>query len=168
LIYLIAIKGKDMNKESYMLKERLIKSFFRIKHLSLTLHTGTDSSIAELKLMGAIQGNSLDCDNNVHISDIQNLLYISKAGVSKMLGVLEKKGYIARDVDKNNRRTLIITLTQDGKKILNELEKSADEQLIEIIDRLGEEKTEQFIELVNKFVDITNDVAKQDIKQNLV
>jgi len=124
--------------------------------------------MAELKLMGAIQGNSLDCDNNIHISDIQNLLYISKAGVSKMLGVLERKGYIARDVDKNNRRTLIITLTQDGKKKLNELEKSADELLIKITGQLGEEKTEQFIKLVNEFADIANDVAKQDIKQKLI
>ena len=145
----------------------LVKSFFRLKHLASDFHvdTGTEYekigiSIAELELMKEIRNNALDSACNTRISDIQNLLCISKAGVSKMLDVLEKKGCIARDIDKNNRRTLIVTLTEDGRKVLSDLEKNTEQLFASIIGQLGPEQTKQFIELVNKFADAAEDAMR--------
>jgi len=156
-----------MDKEFSTLKAQLVKSFFRLKHLVLDFHADTGTkyeevgiSIAELELMKEIRGNALDSDSNTRISDIQSLLCISKAGVSRMLDVLEKKGYIARDIDKNNRRTLIVTLTQSGREVLSDLEKNTDQLFVNIIGQLGESQTKQFVELVNKFVDATDDALK--------
>ena len=154
--------------ESFVdLQDQLIKSFFRIKHLLLNRHVDTESrytefdiSLAEIELMKQIRHNAPDSNDNAHICDIQSLLSISKAGVSKMLSVLEKKGCISRNIDQNNRRTLIITLTPEGRAVLDDLEKSSDEWLKKIIHQLGEEQTKQFVALVNQFVDITNEVSE--------
>ena len=143
------------------LKEQLVESFFCLKHLIANLHVETDEgeeksclSIAELALMKDIQENAPDSDHNAGIADIKNHLYISKAGVSKMLGVLEKKGYVNRDVDKNNRRNLIITLTEKGKNAVSSHYKKYDELLIQIIQQLGEDDTKKFVKYVNKFSDV--------------
>jgi len=157
-----------MDKETSALKDQLVKSFFRLKHLVSDFHVDTGTkyervgiSIAELVLLREMQNNTLDSDSNTRISDIGDLLCISKAGVSKMLDVLVKKDYIARDIDQNNRRTLIITLTQNGRQVLSDLEENTDQLFANIIRQLGESQSKQFVELVNKFVDVTDDALKK-------
>lgn len=145
-----------MNDEINKLKEQLIQSMFRIKKLTLTFPTGMETnmeklniSMTELALMKTIEENHLDSDKNTYISDIQNNLFITKAAVSQMLGVLEKKGYLNRDIDKLNRRTLIITLTQNGRDVLKSVEKDFSNMLGKIIICLGKDNTEQFIKSIN-------------------
>ena len=158
-----------MDETVSALQDQLVKSFFRIKHLLLNRrvsaedpeHAKCDMSLAEIELMKCIRYNALDSDCNAHVSDIQHRLSISKAGVSKMLSVLEKKACISRNVDRNNRRTLIITLTPEGREALHNLEECTDAWLTKIIHQLGEEQTKQFITLVNQFVDVTNEVIEQ-------
>jgi len=156
-----------MDAEFSTLKNQLVKSFFKLKHLVLDFHADTGTkyekvgiSLAELELMREIRSNSLDSDCNTRIADIQSLLCISKAGVSKMLDVLEKKGYIARDIDKNNRRALIVTLTQSGREVLGDLENHTDQLFVNIIEQLGRHQTEQFVELANKFVEAADNTVK--------
>jgi len=156
-----------MDEACSALQDQLVKSFFRIKHLLLNRRVSTDPehikcdvSLAEIELMKCIRHNALDSDCNAHVSDIQHRLSISKAGVSKMLSVLEKKACISRDIDQNNRRILVITLTRKGREVLHDLERNTDEWLAKIIHRLGEERTEQFIALANQFADIANEVIE--------
>jgi hypothetical protein len=56
--------------------------------------------------MKEVANNSIDSDSNIGLSEIRGYLSISKAAVSQMLGMPEKKGNINRDIDKNNRRNL--------------------------------------------------------------
>ena len=147
------------------LKERLIKSLFRVKNLTSNIHAGENTkiteyglSIAEQTLMSAVKYNAPQSNTNVGISDIQKLLYTSKAAISKMLGVLEKKGYINRDINKQNRRELIITLTEKGNTVLKDIGKDTDDMLLKIISQLGQEQTEQIINAINQFADVISDV----------
>ena len=142
------------------LTDMLIDSLFRIKRVIAQLHVETNDgdekswlSMAELALMKDIRGNKPDSANNVCISAIQGHLHITKAGVSKMLGVLEKNGYINRDVDKNDRRNIVVTLTQKGEDAVNTLYRQSDELLLKIITQLGEDDTRKFVKYVNKFAD---------------
>jgi len=149
-----------MDDDLAALKDDLVESFFCLKRIISSLHVEANNgdekcwlSMAEVALMKDIQDNTVDSANNANITDIQNHLHISKAGVSKMLGVLEKKGYINRDIDKNNRRNLIITLTQKGHDAVNNLYRESDEQLTKIIRQLGEADTKKFVKYVNKLAD---------------
>ena len=153
-----------MNKK---MNEELLKSLFLIKHIIFNFHSclGYEFeehglNINEIILMRDIQYNAVGSNNNKRISDIQSQLFVSKAAVSKMLGVLEKKGYICRDIDKENRRNLIITLTQEGKGILKKLEQNVDELVARIIQQLGKDQAEQFIKSVNNFATTTDDIEK--------
>jgi len=156
-----------MNDESTVLKSQMLNSLFRIRNIISNFHTnlGKDFverniSINELIIMRSIQNNAIGSDSNIRISDIQNQFNVSKAAVSKMLGVLEKKGCICRDIDKANRRNLIITLTPEGKDILNELEQSVDVLVEKIMLHMGKEQSEQFVESLNGFASATEDITK--------
>ena len=154
-----------MNEELIVLKEQMLNSLFRIRSVVSNFHTslGTDFikwdiSINELIVMRLVQYNVIGSDKNTRISNIQSQLNVSKAAVLKMLGVLEKKGYICRDIDKENRRNLIITLTPEGKEILKELEQNVDALVEKIMLHMGKEQSEQFVESFNNFASAAEDV----------
>ncbi len=79
-----------------------------------------------------------------------------------MMNSLEKKGYINREIDKVDRRKVIVTLTKAGKEVWKETKESADNNLEEFISRLGDEKTKQLIALLNDVSDISVEM-KNDI-----
>jgi len=73
--------------------------------------------------------------------------------------VLEKKGYILRETNKHNRRMLTITLTREGKDVLDCMSVDLDRILTEIIRLLGKDEIEQFIKSVNGFADAAKSVV---------
>lgn len=149
------------------LKTELVHSIFQFKKLASS-GLGMDISenkkginMTELILMNEIVDNSHDSQNNVELSDIKEFLLISKGAVSQIIGSLEKKGFINRNIDKNNRRKLIVTLTPEGRQILEYQYKKFVDRLETIIGRLGEEDVKQMIIIVNRMIKITNEIDEE-------
>lgn len=156
-----------MDEELHDLKTRLLQSIFRIKQLVSIFHYCADAqaamhelSIAEFTLLKAIMNNAMDSDENIGVSYITEHLYITKAAVSKMLGVLENKGYVNRDISRRNRRELTITLTPLGKEVIIHYEKYFDDMLTGIIRQLGKNDVEQFTKNINQFADAANNIVR--------
>lgn len=153
------------------LKAQLMRTVFQFKKLTGagfgmdSAENKGDINMTELVLMKGISDNSADSENNIGLPDIREYLSISKAAVSQMLGSLEKKGYINRDIDKNNRRNLIVTLTQKGRELLSHKEKQFDDKLEKIMAGLGEDDVKQLISIINRLIEVINkinDESKQD------
>ncbi|QQO10487.1 MarR family winged helix-turn-helix transcriptional regulator [Breznakiella homolactica] len=147
------------------LDTQLVHSIFRFKRL-VSSGLGMDAAenksainMTELMLMNGIVNNTADSENNVGPSDIRSYLSISKGAVSQMLGSLEKKGFINREIDRNNRRNLIVTLTSEGRRILKRQYNEFSGKLEKIIGRLGEDDVTQMIRIVNRMITITNELA---------
>lgn len=144
------------------LANHLMHSIFKFKSL-VGSGLGMDAlenkgalNMTELILMNAVMGNTADSENNVGLSDVRGYLSISKAAVSQMLGSLEKKGFINRDIDRSNRRNLIVTLTPEGRQALEQQYNEFSDRLEKIIDRLGEDDVKQMIKIVNRMMEITD------------
>ncbi|NLE90427.1 MAG: MarR family transcriptional regulator [Dehalococcoidales bacterium] len=114
--------------------------------------------MAELILMNGVANNTADSANNVGMADIRTYLQVTKGAVSQMLGSLEKKGFINRDIDKSNRRNLIVTLTPEGRQILEQQYSAFSDRLETIISRLGEDDVRQMVGIVNRMIEITNEL----------
>jgi len=123
-----------------------------------------DVSMTELVLMKAVADNELDSEENVNIADIQNHLFVTKAAVSQMYAALEKKGYLNREIDKNNRRKLIVTLTPKAQEILGFMQDKVVQFLSEIISKVGEDNTKQLINLVNRFADALEEINDESLQ----
>jgi DNA-binding MarR family transcriptional regulator len=85
---------------------------------------------------------------------MRSTLFVSKAAVSQTLGGLEKKGYVEREIDRDNRRKIVITLTDTGKSALENSTDALDKLAVSLIDRFGEAKTATLISLVNSFAEL--------------
>ncbi len=148
----------------------LIQSIFQFKkmiHKGFSLETLNNKiNMTELIIMNEIVNNTFDPTDNVKISDLKKYLSISKGAISQNLASLEKKGYIKRTIDESNRRNVIVTLTDEGREIMNEHYSQFSERLEKIVSRLGEENVKQMIKIVDQMTEISNEINNEQSPKN--
>lgn len=122
-------------------------------HGSFDINPGEMVIIKEIiarKSSGESSGNWL--------SSMSEYLHISKAAVSQMLGSLEKKGFITRETNPDNRREIIVSVTKEGEKRVDEIQRLFDEKTDMFIERFGVDDTKELIRLIGKMTDVLGEV----------
>ena len=89
-------------------------------------------------------------DSAVLPSELSTALHSSPARISAILRTLEKKGEIARETDKANRRNTLVTVTETGKKRAKDDMQMVYDRMAEIFTEMGETDTREFIRLTRK------------------
>jgi len=95
-------------------------------------------------------------------SELSTELNSSAARVSAMLGSLEKKGLIKRDIDKSNRRNILVTITDDGHKIAKTEITEIEQALAHVFIKMGETDTADYLKLFGKFLLILHDYMNEN------
>ena len=117
----------------------------------------------ELMMMKLITANS-ETESGAMISKLATLMEISNPAVSQKINVLEEKGYVERYSTKNDRRVVYVKLTEAGKKILERENERLMNSMKIIFDKMGEEDTEKFIELMSKLYKIIQETKEEQNK----
>jgi DNA-binding MarR family transcriptional regulator len=86
-------------------------------------------------------------------TEISSLLQITPAGVTHLINPLEKAGYIERLHDSNDRRIVRIGLTDKGTQVAESLISEVQENLIGLVNHLGEEDSRTLIRLMTKSIE---------------
>ena len=129
---------------------QLMKQFPRPK-LKQSSIDGLTRSEYELLVMLVM---SLDGDKKAFtVTEISNLLQITPAGVTHLINPLEETGYIERLQDPNDRRIVRIGLTQKGTQVAEALISEVRENLIGLVNHLGEEDSKALIRLMSKSIE---------------
>lgn len=150
------------------LKEQYMRAIIRFRKFGIVLPYTSDLNMTELVVMRGLEENCPYSDNNISISEVQDGLHITKSAISQMMNSLEKKGFIQRKIDTEDRRKIVVTLTKAGKDILKETKESANQNLDKIISNLGDDNTKQFIELLNQVSDIAEELKEGKSKNEKV
>jgi DNA-binding MarR family transcriptional regulator len=146
------------------LKQDLLHALFCFKRTShaifrsLLNDDGDGLSVTELSALGCIgRCDEKGCatDQTTHHA-MHETLAVSKAAVSQMLGGLEKRGYIQREIDRGNRRRIIIALTEKGETAVGKAEKNMDVLISRIIKGFGEKNSQDFVRLLGRFAEIAD------------
>ncbi|MDR0671273.1 MAG: transcriptional regulator, partial [Oscillospiraceae bacterium] len=87
-------------------------------------------------------------------SELSKALHSSTARVSAVLGALEKKGQIRRDIDTSNRRNILVTLTDTGCTRICSATKQMKACLTHIFTEMGERDALEFVRLNKRFLEI--------------
>ena len=129
---------------------QLMKKFPRPK-LKQSSIDGLTRSEYELLVMLVM---SLDGDKKAFtVTEISNLLHITPAGVTHLINPLEETGYIERLQDANDRRIVRIGLTDKGAQAAETLISEVQENLIGMVNYLGEEDSKTLIRLMSKAIE---------------
>jgi len=143
------------------LKQKFIQVMFRFKKSGMEFPKKQDVNMTELFVLAGIADNSFCDGQTVNLSEIQDRLHITKGAISQIFTSLEKRGYIVRETDKNNRRRITVVMTDEGKKTVADAREQVSQMLDKTLSRLGEEKAQQIISLLDELSDITEDVRSE-------
>ena len=98
------------------------------------------------------------------VSSIAEALDISSPAVSRMLGGMERKGYILRKVNPHNRRNTIVKITKNGQKIYDKTESQMNCLLDHVTKRVGQEDMEELLRLWNRVAEAFLEETKFELK----
>ncbi|NMC55743.1 MAG: MarR family transcriptional regulator, partial [Eubacteriaceae bacterium] len=155
------------------LKEQLIRTMMRFRKIGMAFPADLDIRMGEIMIMNGIAGHfppgmrfgdekcQFDEHKKTFVSELQKMHHITKPAISQMLNGLENKGYISREMDRQDRRKVSVTLTQKGEDILKRSKEYADNMLDKTISRFGEDNTRKLIELFSQLVDISEQIRNE-------
>lgn len=100
----------------------------------------------DLMMLDAIMQNG----NMVKMSEISTYFHITPAAVSQMIRSFEKKNWVERVVLENDRRSVYIKVSEEGRHLIEQNEKHVTEKLVEFIELLGEDDANALIRIMEK------------------
>ncbi len=103
----------------------------------------------------------------VKVADINKKMEMSRAALSQHFNSLEKKGCIVRKIQSEDRRSIELEITQKGKEIQEENIKLTDEFCDIASEKMGKEKFDNLILLINEFACIVDDLNKFEEDEKL-
>jgi DNA-binding MarR family transcriptional regulator len=94
--------------------------------------------------------------NNVGLTQTQvaETLGIKKPNFVTMIKSLEKRGLVRRSATLNDKRSNILSLTEEGQALLHKLETIAENQEMKIKDHIGKSQYEALFEPLRKMGEI--------------
>ena len=102
----------------------------------------------------------------VSMKTLASEINVSPAMVTKTITSLEKKGFVSRITDLDDRRGVKVCFTEKGYEMWETEHKRVRSLMESVFKRLGREKTEQFFSLSEEFLDVMYDECQKLKEKN--
>jgi len=92
-------------------------------------------------------------NNNLSVKDIAEKLGITSGGVTKIVSQLEEQSLLRRDMDPDDRRGIIVSLTPRGEKLIADLKKRTTgyyDMLFKSLSKAEKEEILKGLQLLNE------------------
>jgi DNA-binding MarR family transcriptional regulator len=125
----------------------------RFKKLKTIFSNGSDLHMNEVWALGRIEHAIRTTGSGIGNSLIQEELHITKSAISQIIDSLVLKGYVNRMPNAHDRRRMQLTITPEGKQILERMSRQANDLADKVAENMGEEKIRLMFDLLNEFLD---------------
>ncbi len=99
---------------------------------------------------------------SLNVQSIQERLQISKPAISYNLNMLEKKEYIVREIDQNDRRRISVHMTQKGTDAWKSSVRRHEDMWDEVVEAFGESNLEQLTKLLSRFFESIDNILERN------
>jgi len=145
------------------IKEQAVHAIQRLRRANLLLYF-KNLDLTELILMKSLVANNPNSERNTYMSDLKKELCVSKGAISQIVSHMEQKGYLVREIDKSNRRKLIVTLTPEGRKVMAQADSEFNRILDVFLARLGEQDSLEVVRLFNRVSETAEELTQENMK----
>ena len=129
------------------LSSRLIKAFMKFSRTRW--HNAPASGLSQVETDILENINRANRHGNIpRVSDIGMMLRVSSPTVTQHLNDLEEQGYVLRAQSKEDKRSVNLSLTDKGAEALQSHFQRLEEDFVEFIDYLGQDASEEMIDLL--------------------
>ncbi len=95
---------------------------------------------------------SLDQCTGISSPELARNMGLSPSRISRVIEKLVVDGYLDRNTDKADRRAITLCLTENGKKIREEIAKTRQDCEARLLNVLPESDIEKFREIISKMI----------------
>ena len=136
----------DLTQELFQIMKRFPRP--KLKQSSIDGLTRSEYELLVMLVMNLDEHKTA-----LSVSELADLLIITPAGVTHLINPLEDRGYIKRLQDRKDRRIVLIGLTDKGTQVAEALIAEVQEQLIGLVNHLGEEDSKMLVHLMSRAID---------------
>jgi DNA-binding MarR family transcriptional regulator len=136
----------DLTQELFQIMKRFPRP--KLKQSSIDGLTRSEYELLVMLVMNLDENKTA-----LSVSELSDLLIITPAGVTHLINPLEDRGYIKRLQDRNDRRIVLIGLTEKGTEVAEALIAEVQEQLIGLVNHLGEEDSKTLVHLMSRAIE---------------
>ena len=136
----------DLTQELFQIMKRFPRP--KLKQSSIDGLTRSEYELLVMLVMNLDENKTA-----LSVSELADLLMITPAGVTHLINPLEDRGYIKRLQDRKDRRIVLIGLTDKGTEVAEALIAEVQEQLIGLVNHLGEEDSKTLVYLMSRAID---------------
>ena len=111
-----------------------------------------DLSLSQIRALEVISKS----EKEITQRDLELALNISHAATHGLLKRLEKKGFVTTRIDKNDRRNVLISMTEEGQNKLDVLDKVRTEKMVSLV--LEPEEQENLLRIMRKLAARTKSI----------
>ena len=86
--------------------------------------------------------------------EISNEMRVSSARIAQTLNNIEKKGWITRQIDTNDRRRILVNLTPEGKTAAEKHHQAISNLAIKILSMLGEHDAKEYVRIMGRLAEL--------------
>lgn len=141
--------------------DRLLCAMFRMKKLGSSFPFACDIQYGELSVMRRVIEDCPAEGKNLNVVEIQQTLHISKPAVSQILNSLERKGYILRSIDPQDRRKISVSPTQEGAATLQEATAQYERAMQELLQRFGEDNLNALVRQLEALMQVYDELRDE-------
>lgn len=135
--------GDKISNELYESLQKLNRYIHRNRHRAIESNEGIHPG--QMRLLMLISKNE-----GIMQRGLTEILDMRPSSITEMISNLEKNSLIRREQDENDRRVMHVYLTENGKKITDEFNKTKDSLPDMIFSSLSLEEKDKMLEIINK------------------
>ena len=149
------MKNKD-------LKDKLIDSLGKIYYMEAFSQL-TEFLQGELYVLHFLSQNK---GMEINPSILSDRLHISRPRITAALTALRNKGYVETEMSEDDRRRILVILTDEGLTFIENKQKNVENNFELFVEGLGEENASELIRLVELTVEIMTPKDKKVLIKN--
>lgn len=152
---------KRLSAEDYA---KLMKSVHLANNISLMAFV-KGMTLAEMSLVYTVSEYARNNNGaSISVAEAASTLNVSVPAVSRTLKSLEQKQFVLRRIDDNDRRSVRLSVTPDGEKLLRENILCCKRVFDRIMEQFSDDELSQVVRLHCKFSEALAEAAGQQKK----
>ncbi|MFE6767122.1 MarR family winged helix-turn-helix transcriptional regulator [Streptomyces sp. NPDC057689] len=124
------------------LLDGLVRSAFQIMGVLTRIGAEHDLSLTQLRVLGIVR------DRQPRMSDLAAFLGLDKSTLSGLIARAERRGLLARGTSPEDKRAVVVSITDEGRELIERLYAQGREELAPAIDRLDPQRRRELAQLL--------------------
>lgn len=140
-----------MNYTHEEITRKIMDTFFQFRRL-YRHHKSPVEGMKHNEVMVLFRIKEHGGTNGARVSDISHHMRVTSPTVTQLLGKLEEDGFVERTLDPDDRRSVRVTLTEQGEAIIQKAEHTFYARYSSLVDVLGTEKSILLADLLTESI----------------